>query len=65
MARYILSILLFVFALTVNAQNDRQLIREGNRMFNKQQYDKAEIQYRKAVSKILQTRKPYIILVVP
>ncbi len=51
MARYILSILLFVFALTVNAQNDRQLIREGNRMFNKQQYDKAEIQYRKAVSK--------------
>lgn len=51
MARYILSILLFVFALTVNAQNDRQLIREGNRMFNKQQYDKAEIRYRKAVSK--------------
>ena len=51
MAKYILSILLFVFALTVNAQNDRQLIREGNRMFNKQQYDKAEIQYRKAVSK--------------
>ncbi len=51
MARHILFLMLSVFTLTVNAQTDRQLIREGNRLFVKQQYDKAEIQYRKAVSK--------------
>ena len=38
-------------ALVANAQSDRQFIREGNRLFDKQQYDKAEIQYRKAISK--------------
>lgn len=51
MARRVFFIILSVFALTVNAQTDRRLIREGNRLFVKQQYDKAEIQYRKAVSK--------------
>lgn len=50
-ARHILLLLLPLFVLTANGQTDRQLIREGNRLFGKQQYDKAEIQYRKAVSK--------------
>ena len=35
----------------VGAQTDRQFVREGNNLFNKQQYDKAEVQYRKALSK--------------
>lgn len=51
-ARHItLMMLLLSVVFTVNAQTDRQLIRNGNRMYVKQQYDKAEIQYRKAVSK--------------
>ena len=32
------------------AQTDRQFVRNGNKHFYKQQYDKAEVQYRKAVS---------------
>ena len=43
--------LLFGVAVIAGAQTDRQLIRDGNKLFEAQQYDKAEIQYRKAVSK--------------
>lgn len=45
-----LSLVLGIAAMA-DAQTDRQLIRDGNRLFNTQQYDKAEIEYRKAVSK--------------
>lgn len=48
MNRHILLVFFCFYALITSAQNDRQFIREGNRLFNKQQYDKAEIQYRKA-----------------
>ena len=51
MARYILMSLFLALTLMANAQTDRQLIREGNRLFYKQQYDKAEVMYRKAVAK--------------
>ena len=51
MARYFMFTLLLGVVLGVGAQTDRQFVRDGNKMFNSQQYDKAEIQYRKAVSK--------------
>ena len=36
---------------TVSAQNDRQLIREGNRLYRQKQYAQAEVLYRKAIAK--------------
>ena len=36
---------------TVFAQGDRQFIRHGNRLYHEQKFDKAEVEYRKAVSK--------------
>ena len=47
----IFTMLFLCIAIIADAQTDRQFVRYGNRMFGKQQYDKAEIQYRKAVSK--------------
>ena len=47
---FMLSLVLGIAAMA-DAQTDRQLIRDGNRLFNAQQYDKSEIEYRKAVSK--------------
>ena len=35
----------------VSAQNDRQLIREGNRLYRQKQYAQAEVLYRKAIAK--------------
>lgn len=37
-------------SLCALAQNDRQMIRQGNRLFRQQKYDKAEVDYRKATS---------------
>ena len=34
----------------VSAQNDRQLIREGNRLYRQKQYSQAEVLYRKAIA---------------
>lgn len=51
MARHIILILLLCVATMSYAQTDRQFVRNGNKHFYKQQYDKAEVQYRKAVSK--------------
>ncbi len=50
MARHIILILLLCVVTMSYAQTDRQFVRDGNRLFSKQQYDKAEVQYRKAVS---------------
>lgn len=47
---YIISILLAVSAMA-NAQTDRKFVRDGNRMYHSQEYAKAEILYRKALSK--------------
>lgn len=50
MRHYILVIMLAVCA-AVSAQNDRQLIREGNRLYRQKQYAQAEVLYRKAIAK--------------
>lgn len=48
----ILIILLISSLLTtVNAQNDRDYIRRGNRQYRSKKFDKAEIDYRKALEK--------------
>ena len=49
-ARIILVLLLAVPSVAT-AQNDRQHIRNGNSYFRNRQYDKAEIEYRKAIGK--------------
>ena len=46
---FLISILLTISA-HLSAQNDRQLVRIGNRFFNEQNYAKAEIEYRKAIA---------------
>lgn len=50
MAKHIILILLLCVTTMSYAQTDRQFVRNGNKHFYKQQYDKAEVQYRKAVS---------------
>ena len=50
MRQYILVILMTV-CTAVSAQNDRQLIREGNRLYRQKQYAQAEVLYRKAIAK--------------
>lgn len=51
MIKHIILILLLGITTIAYAQTDRQLVRDGNRFFTKGQYDKAEVQYRKAVEK--------------
>ncbi len=48
--RYILVILLCVFCYQSYAQRDRQYIRNGNKQYRMQNYAKAEVQYRKALT---------------
>lgn len=47
--RAISIILLLLTVVSVHAQTDRQLIREGNRFFRQKQYGQAEVSYRKAL----------------
>ena len=50
--KYILLLVMCVLAFAdANAQSDRQFIRNGNRLYRQQNYAKAEIEYRKALSK--------------
>jgi len=42
--------ILIMCSLCVFAQTDRQEIRKGNRLFRQQQFDKAEVNYRKATN---------------
>lgn len=46
-------LLIILLGLSINsfAQTDRQFVRDGNRLYHKKAFDKAEIMYRKAVSK--------------
>lgn len=48
--RYILVILLCTFCCQSYAQRDRQYIRNGNKLYRMQNYAKAEVQYRKALT---------------
>ncbi len=50
MKRTILLYMLTLLAVAVSAQADRQYIRSGNKFFRQQNYAKAEVEYRKAVS---------------
>lgn len=43
--------LLAAWGLGAVAQTDRAFIRSGNKLYRQQKYDKAEVEYRKAVSK--------------
>lgn len=49
--RGVLLTLLICLTANANAQTDRKFVRDGNRMFHHQKYDKAEVLYRKAVAK--------------
>lgn len=50
MKRTILLYLLTLLTVAVSAQADRQYIRSGNKFYRQQNYAKAEVEYRKAVS---------------
>lgn len=50
--KYILLLIgLLVFVLPAAAQKERKLIREGNGLYDKQDFEKAEVEYRKALDK--------------
>ena len=49
--RNLILFLFVLFSLTVNAQSDRRLVREGNYLYQQKNFAKAEISYRKALSK--------------
>ncbi|SFF99512.1 tetratricopeptide repeat protein [Prevotella sp. KH2C16] len=49
--RYIVLSFACMAALSVNAQSDRAFVRQGNRLYRQQAFDKAEVEYRKALSK--------------
>ena len=52
MIKYSLLILFVVFGvLSSQAQQERKFIREGNELFEKQDFEKAEVEYRKAADK--------------
>lgn len=44
-------IVLCLCALTANAQNDRQYVRSGNKHYRAQKFDKADIEYKKALER--------------
>ena len=44
-------VIILAVCAAVSAQNDRQLIREGNRLYRQKQYAQAEVLYRKAIAK--------------
>lgn len=47
----LLLLLLGGFSFEANAQNDRQFIRSGNKYYRAQKYDKADIEYKKALER--------------
>ena len=50
MRKILIVLIMFACVMNVMAQTDRQQIRSGNRQYRVQKYDKAETDYRKAVS---------------
>ena len=51
MTRFIVFFMLLFAATVVQAQQERKYVREGNELFDKQDFEKAEVEYRKAVDK--------------
>lgn len=51
MKYFVTLILLVGFCLGITAQSDRTFIRAGNKLYRQQKFDKAEVEYRKAISK--------------
>ena len=51
MIKHLLLIILLGISMDSIAQTDRQFVRDGNRLYHKKAYDKAEVMYRKAISK--------------
>ena len=49
--RIIITFLVLLFASTIQAQNERKDIRKGNKAFRQQNYEQAEVDYRKATAK--------------
>ena len=49
--RYIVLSYACVATLGVNAQSDRAFVRQGNRLYRQQVFDKAEVEYRKVLAK--------------
>ena len=55
--RVIFYIVLAFISLQVLSQSERKFIRQGNRQYNKEKYDAAEVQYRKALEKTPDSKK--------
>ncbi|MGN0068797.1 MAG: tetratricopeptide repeat protein [Prevotella sp.] len=49
MKKYLVLVIITMSSLSTYAQSDRQYIRKGNRFFRKQDFPKAEAEYRKAL----------------
>lgn len=49
--QYIVLMIVCMLSSILHAQTDRQFIRKGNKLFRNQNFVKAEVEYRKAVSK--------------
>lgn len=49
--KLLILMILLAASTAVSAQTDRKFVRDGNRMFHGQDYSKAEVLYRKAISK--------------
>ena len=49
--QYIVLLIVCMLSSSVHAQTDRQFIRKGNKLFRNKNFVKAEVEYRKAVSK--------------
>ena len=51
LAKMLALVLMLAWGATAQAQSDRQLIRQGNRLYHQQEFAKSEVEYRKAVAK--------------
>ena len=58
-----MTMLMLMTAISANAQNDRDYIREGNRNFRSGKFAEAEVSYRKSMEK--NPRKPHTTLAMP
>lgn len=57
MNRFLFTLLLFAFSVAVFAQEERHIIREGNKNYKAGEYDKAESNYKKAMELNPETTK--------
>jgi hypothetical protein len=59
MTRILVLSILAMCCTMATAQTDRQHIRDGNRLYRQQKFDKAEVEYRKAVEKNKENPQAY------